>query len=138
MFRRYQEGAFVKEGTYLSLRAGEFVSIGEEGGRLPDMGVSYVAVSPVIALLVGPLAGLAFVIFLPLAVPLFCGWLIARRLYAAMPNALRQGAASLIAQPRRAVYVGNGVAQRREAVEKEMAGDRHNEAREGDSGEAEQ
>ncbi len=87
MFTRHHGEEAVKVGTYLGVRNGEFVSIERDGDVLPGAPeVSYVKVSPIVALLIGPLAGLVFVIFLPLAVPALMLWLIATKLWATGPS----------------------------------------------------
>ena len=89
MFSRHHGSDLVKTGTYLCLYSGEFVDVPDPGGALPGSSRTlYLAVSPIVALLVGPIAGLAFVIFLPLAVPLLIVWLVARRLQRRAPAAI--------------------------------------------------
>jgi hypothetical protein len=66
-------------------------------------------VNPLLALFVGPIAGLLFVIFLPLAVPLFTLWLIAGRLGVRAPAALRQVFESTRRQSAQPVYAAMSV-----------------------------
>jgi len=109
MFSRHQGNQMVPCGTYLCLTTGEFVDVADGGGRLPgEESLRYLRVSPIVALLVGPIAGLLFVIFLPLAVPLFVLWLFARRLGMAAPAAASHLAEIISRQSVQAAYVGEG------------------------------
>jgi hypothetical protein len=69
MRRMYQPGEAAPAGTYWSTRTFEMVQIAQEGDCLPAGGGKYVRAPLALMLLVAPLAGLAFVIFLPFAVP---------------------------------------------------------------------
>jgi hypothetical protein len=58
-------------GTYLNRKTWELVHVSEDGAYLKGGdGVSYNRVPALMVLALGPLAGLAFILFLPLAVPL--------------------------------------------------------------------
>lgn len=82
MLAKSYGGETVKGGVYLSLSKGEFINVPEEGGRLPgDDKVKYLNVNPAIALLVGPIAGLAFVIILPALAPIYIGYVLARKVW---------------------------------------------------------
>lgn len=86
MFKRFPGGALVKDGTYLDLREGAFVSIPQDGDHLPGGGDRTFIKAPLsLVLVLGPLLGLLFVIFLPLAVPLLVGTLLVQRLRRTMP-----------------------------------------------------
>lgn len=80
MFKRYEAGERVPGGKYWNLYSGDFVVLGEEGGTLPPAEGEYIRARPLVMLLAGPLMGLAYVIFLPIAVPLLVGQFAARRL----------------------------------------------------------
>jgi hypothetical protein len=73
-------GEAVKGGVYLNLTRGEFVNVPDEGGELPGTsGTKYLKVNPAVALLVGPIAGLAFVIILPALAPIYIGYALTRK-----------------------------------------------------------
>lgn len=94
MLTRYGPSDVVKQGTYLSLKSGDFVTIGEPLGRLPQGNGKYIAISPLVALLVGPLAGLLFIIFLPFAVPAVILWILLGRARTAVPTLIERWAAT--------------------------------------------
>ncbi len=71
MRRRFYSGEAVPAGTYWSGRTWEMIVISGDDGNLPaGEGVTYYRAPLASVLLLGPLIGLAFVIFLPFAVPL--------------------------------------------------------------------
>ncbi len=81
MFERMHGGTLVKEGTYFSLKEGEFISVPAEGDYLPGTtDTTFIKTPLAMVLLLGPVLGLTFVIFLPMAVPLLVGMLIIQRL----------------------------------------------------------
>lgn len=80
MFRTYRGGERVPGGKYWNLYSGDYVVLGEEGGVLPVVEGDYVRVHPVLMLVVGPLLGLGYVIFLPIAVPVLVAQFAARRM----------------------------------------------------------
>lgn len=87
MFERYRGGSLVSKGTYLSLREGEFVSVPEEGDILPGSSdQTFVRVPLVLVLVLGPILGLLFVVFLPMAVPLVVGMLLIQRFRRRVPE----------------------------------------------------
>ncbi|MGE5445918.1 MAG: hypothetical protein ACM3SR_15225 [Ignavibacteriales bacterium] len=64
--KRYYGGEVVKRGTYLSLKRKDLVTIEEEGELLLCEGNdSYIKIQPLVMIVVGPLMGLIYVIFLP-------------------------------------------------------------------------
>ncbi|MHB0870924.1 MAG: hypothetical protein ACYC66_03295 [Chloroflexota bacterium] len=68
MITRHVGGETVKGGIYWSMGAGEFVSVPNEGGRLAGGPEDRYLRAPLpIVLVVGPIMGLAFAIFLPLS-----------------------------------------------------------------------
>jgi len=68
MISKHVGGEIVKGGIYWSLKDGEFVTIPREGGRLPGGSRdSYIKAPLPVVLVVGPVMGLAFAIFLPLS-----------------------------------------------------------------------
>jgi len=91
----------VEPGLYFNLRKLQFRNM-EQGGRLPGSAEdTYRAVPTLAMLVVGPLLGLAFVIFLPLIGFVAAGWLVTRQVVA-LNRRLRRG--HLRAAPRR---IGN-------------------------------
>ena len=81
MVTLYKANEGVGGGTYLNLGQGEFVNISEEGGILPGTSdVTYIRVPTAAMLVLGPLLGLLFVIFLPMAVPLVLLAMAAKKL----------------------------------------------------------
>jgi hypothetical protein len=70
MLREYTAGEFVPAGTYVNRKTWEWVATSEHGDYLAgEPGVIYYRVPILLALGLGPLIGLAFILFLPLAVP---------------------------------------------------------------------
>ncbi len=79
MVKRYGDGQLVPQGLYWNRKTWELTDIPEEGGRLPaGDGATYYHVPVLWAMVLGPLVGLAFVIFLPLAVPAFILYSLAK------------------------------------------------------------
>ncbi len=71
MIRKHNAGQHVPSGTYWNKKTWELVQIPKGGDYLPvGEGVAYYRVPLLLVLALGPLAGLAFILFLPLAVPL--------------------------------------------------------------------
>jgi len=65
MKRKYG-GQMTEGGVYLSLRTGEVIALPVEGGELPGRtAVPYVRIPTALGAVLGPLVGLAYVIFLP-------------------------------------------------------------------------
>ena len=65
--KEYRGAQRTKEGTYWSLKTGEFVSIAKEGGILPGEGDRrYVRTPIALVIIAGPMMGLLYLIFLPL------------------------------------------------------------------------
>ena len=69
MQRMYQPGEAAPAGTYWSTKTFEMVQIAQEGDCLPASDGKFVRAPLALMLLVAPLTGLAFVVFLPFAVP---------------------------------------------------------------------
>jgi hypothetical protein len=69
MQRIYQPGEAAPAGTYWNIKTFEMVQIGQEGDCLPAGNSKFVRAPLALMLLVAPLTGLAFVVFLPFAVP---------------------------------------------------------------------
>jgi hypothetical protein len=68
IFERYVPGASVPSGTYLNRKSWELVQIPEGGGYVPaGEDITYYRMPLLLVLAMGPLAGLAFILFLPLA-----------------------------------------------------------------------
>lgn len=68
IFEKYSPGAPVPSGTYLNRKTWELAHVSESGGSLPEgEDVAYYRLPLLLVLALGPLAGLAFILFLPLA-----------------------------------------------------------------------
>ena len=80
MVKKYSGGAFVPGGTYFSTKGWEFIAVPQEGDFLEGEGVTYYRFPLLLVLVLGPLAGLAFVLFLPVAVPAVIVYALGRRL----------------------------------------------------------
>ncbi|MCL4370063.1 MAG: hypothetical protein M1380_04055 [Chloroflexi bacterium] len=112
MITKHVGGEVVKGGIYWSMSAGEFVSVPREGGRLAgSMQDSYLRAPLPVVLVVGPIMGLAFAIFLPLSgllvlVPFLAdklrGALIPSAAHAAAGTTLQPGISYLEPRPRTA------------------------------------
>ena len=89
VFPRYQGGEVVPAGTYWNPQSGEFAKFGEEGGKLPQVEGEFFCGHPAAILVVGPLLGLFYLIFLPLAVPIILGQYVAQRTARGMALAFR-------------------------------------------------
>lgn len=71
MKRRFHSGEAVPAGTYWNSKAWEMVVISGDDENLPaGDGVTYYRAPLALVLLLGPVIGLAFIVFLPLAVPI--------------------------------------------------------------------
>jgi len=85
MRRRYSPGEAVPHGTYLSGKTWEVVQVSRDGESLPGgEGIYYHTPLPLL-LLLGPIIGLVFIVFLPFAVP-------ALLIYRGAAGALRKAA----------------------------------------------
>ena len=80
MIRKHSGGTFAPCGTYLSTKGWEFQSVPREGDYLEGEGVTYYRVPLLAVMALGPLVGLAFILFLPVAVPAVLIYAVARRL----------------------------------------------------------
>ncbi|MDP2948243.1 MAG: hypothetical protein Q8P22_01730 [Chloroflexota bacterium] len=91
MRRKYYPGEAVPAGTYWNSKSLEMATISEDDENLPaGEGVTYYRAPLPLVLLLGPLVGLAFVIFLPFAVPAIAIHALATRAWRATPWAARQ------------------------------------------------
>ena len=95
MQRMYQPGEAAPAGTYWSTKTFEMVQIAQEGDCLPAGNGKFIRAPLALMLLVAPLGGLAFVLFLPFAVP-------AIALHALGARLLRRDGASRVAAEGRA------------------------------------
>jgi hypothetical protein len=68
MIKRHVGGEMVRGGVYWSIKGGEFIAVPSEGGKL-EGGADhrYIKAPLPIVLVVGPVMGLAFAMFLPLS-----------------------------------------------------------------------
>ncbi len=89
MFKRYHAGERVRGGKYWNLYSGDYVVFGDEGGVLPAVEGEHVRVHPLLMLVVGPLMGLGYVLFLPIAVPVLLAQFAARRMQRAAAAMVR-------------------------------------------------
>ena len=80
VIKRYPGGARVASGKYWNLYSGDYVAFGEGGGMLPAADGEYVRAYPLLILAVGPLIGLAYLLFLPIAVPVMLAQFAGRRM----------------------------------------------------------
>ena len=70
MLSKYSAGQSVPGGVYWNKQAWELVTISEDGDYLPAAeGITYYQVPVLLAIALGPLAGLTFILVLPLLVP---------------------------------------------------------------------
>ncbi len=100
MITKHFGGELVKGGIYWSMSAGEFVSVPQEGGRLPGTGRdSYIRAPLPVVLVVGPVMGLAFALFLPLSGLLVLIPFLADKLRGAMVPSAAHAAAGASLQP---------------------------------------
>ena len=81
MFSQHNGGSIVEGGIYWSRRAMEFVPVPASGGTLPGGHEdTYVRTPVLLVLVLGPVMGLAFAIFLPLSGILGAAGIVAGRL----------------------------------------------------------
>ena len=64
---RYSGGEKVKPGTYVNLGTGQFISVDEHLPMLPLAKAKYARIPVGLVFILGPIGGLAYIIFLPLA-----------------------------------------------------------------------
>jgi hypothetical protein len=69
---KHKAGELVTGGIYLNRKSWELAAIGDEGGRLPaeDGAMHYYKLPLLLVMALAPFAGLAFVLFLVVAVPI--------------------------------------------------------------------
>ena len=80
MIRKHSGGTFAPCGTYVNTKNWEFQSVPREGDYLEGASVTYYRVPLLTVMAFGPLIGLAFILFLPVAVPAVLIYAVARRL----------------------------------------------------------
>ncbi len=80
MFRKYSSGMFVPCGTYLNTKEWAFHGVPPEGDVLEGEGVTYYRLPVLLVIALAPVIGLAFILFLPVAVPAVLVYGIARRI----------------------------------------------------------
>ena len=85
MRRKYSPGEAVPQGAYLSGKTWEIAQVSRDGEPLPGGEGVYYRISLPLLLLFGPIIGLAFIVFLPFAVP-------ALLIYRGVAGALRKAA----------------------------------------------
>ena len=84
MFKKYSAGTFAPCGTYLNTNEWAFHGVPPEGEVLEGEGATYYRVPLLLVLGLGPMIGLAFILFLPIAVPVVLIYGIGRRVAQAM------------------------------------------------------
>lgn len=90
MISRHYGGELVKVGAYWNPRTGDWALVSDGDGVLPGGPEdTYLKVPLPLMLLIGPLLGLLYVIFLPLAAPVILLRLGARRAQGALARAWR-------------------------------------------------
>jgi hypothetical protein len=67
--RRYSPGEAVPRGTYWSGKSWEIAQVSQDGDHLPAGDGTYYRTPLPLLLLLGPVIGLAFIVFVPFAVP---------------------------------------------------------------------
>jgi len=82
-FQKFSAGTSVPCGTYLNTKRWEFHGVPPEGEVLEGEGDFY-RVPLLLVLGLGPLIGLAFILFLPIAVPLVLMYGIGKKISGAM------------------------------------------------------
>lgn len=114
--RRHRGGQWVKGGSYWNLVDGELVTVSAEGGLLPSDAQAFYIRAPLGALMVlGPLAGLAYIIFLPLIGIVMVANFAARKTWEGM-RTLARATISLLTSPQ--FRPGVSYLTRREQVQK--------------------
>lgn len=100
MITKHVGGEVVKGGIYWSMSEGEFVSVPQEGGRLAGGSQATYLKAPLpVVLVVGPIMGLAFAIFLPLSGLLVLVPFLADKLRGALVPSAAHAAAGTSMQP---------------------------------------
>jgi len=100
MISKHVGGEFVPGGIYWSMSAGEFLSVPKEGGRLAGNSQQRYIKAPLpLVLVVGPIMGLAFALFLPLSGLLVLGPFLAGRLRGALVPSAAHAAVGTAVQP---------------------------------------
>lgn len=132
MFSQHHGGSIVDGGIYWSRRAMEFVPVPASGGTLPGGHEdAYVRAPVFLVLVLAPVMGLVFALFLPLSGIVGGGRIVARRLFGAVaPDPTRRAAvAPAEAVPAGAaagpVTIGEGrklISMANEIAEKEWQG----------------
>ncbi len=86
MVTKHRAGEFVPGGIYWSRKTWDLTQIPEEGAHLPaaEGDVCYYQLPLLLVMALGPVAGLAFILFLPVAVPLVILYSIPRAIAAAI------------------------------------------------------
>jgi hypothetical protein len=82
-----------RQGTYWNFTSGERVHIADTGVLPGDAGQTYYRVPPALALLAGPILGLAYAVFLPFIGMAMLAALIFRKLFGGLTESSYRGAA---------------------------------------------
>lgn len=94
MFRLERKGgAKVSKGNYWNVANGERIHFDKDGVLPGDSSVSYLRFHPAAMLVVGPLMGLAYAIFLPLTAILMVLWVAIEKVFGGLINAVWKTAA---------------------------------------------
>lgn len=95
MLRKYSAGQFVPGGVYWNTKAWELVAIAEDGDYLPaGEGITHYQVPVPLVLALGPLAGLIFILILPLLVPFLALYAAGRVITKHIPRGAASGEGS--------------------------------------------
>jgi len=94
MFRiELKGGENVRKGNYWNVDNGERVHLEKEAALPGDDSVTYLRFHPAALLLIGPLMGLAYAIFLPLTAIVMVVWVVFEKVFGGALNALWKAAA---------------------------------------------
>ena len=81
---RHEAGEFVDGGIYLNRKSWDLTAIPEEGGRLPAENGHYYRLPLLMVMALAPIAGLAFILFLAVAVPVMVVYSVPSAILAAI------------------------------------------------------
>lgn len=85
-------GDRVRKGNYWNLSSGERIPINNEG-RLPgDRETTYLKFHPLALVVIGPLMGLVYAVFLPFVAIAMVSWLLFRKVFGGVAEALQRAA----------------------------------------------
>jgi hypothetical protein len=110
-------GSRVEKGNYWKVKDGERVHL-EEAGLLPgDESVSYLKFHPAALIVIGPLMGLVYAIFLPFAAIAMVLWVGIHKVFGGLADSLWK-AAAFSWQPSEAYLAGRKKAKKKDEEQK--------------------